>query len=105
MSVATTCPDGPTCSAIHAAIEPRPAATSRQRQPGWITARRARDGIVDLLEQAEALVFGRLPAGRREAVRGPALRGSPTASRVLRLRHDENLAWPSQTAQGARRHG
>ena len=51
-AVATTWPVGPTCSASHSAIEPRPAPTSRHRQPGWTNARRRREnGFVDLLEK------------------------------------------------------
>ena len=41
--VATTAPRGPTRSASQTAIEPRPAPTSRHRQPAWTPERRRRD--------------------------------------------------------------
>jgi hypothetical protein len=43
MSVATTWPLAPTRSASQTAIEPRPAPTSRHRQPGRTSSRRRRE--------------------------------------------------------------
>ena len=70
-SVATTCPDGPTCSASQTAIEPRPAPTSRHPPAGPNQcAPPARRGVEELLEQAQPLILVGLSAdGGKSIVR------------------------------------
>jgi hypothetical protein len=86
MSVATTWPAGQR-SAIHTAIDPRPAAISTS--PAGLDARTpsARHRIVDLLEKGQPLILGGFPPHRGEAIVGPELTSFRTFSRCTRIGH------------------